>query len=718
MAINNPWKNTPAGKVVEKVTTPKEAQRVIEKKKEIKKRGKISVGPMAAREKLEEKVTYGQIEKDISSKKKDIAKQVFENPFETAFIEKTQGKPYESSMRNLSQQEKQIKQLQSEGYNIKKQDDTYIFYKTAKQVENEALQQQKKKIRSLYDKPSVAGFAHTWSTGVLSWEDPLSIKSFYYTVTGQREKVIETKARASIDLDAALSKGLPSYAMKVSTGPVAVIGTSYVGGAGIGAGFGALKTVVPTIGKIAEASFGIGMAAYSVKQTAPRIQRSLETKDYANIASDIGYLGISAYAGYAGYRTGYIFGSGRTQAYLYRKHTFEPGSVGDIRFKEALKISRKLESVKSHKMQPLDIAKDISRMDEATAAKTIEFLKQNPRTTIGGSAASYTQIEGARTPQDIDLLVTGGKKSVSSAKSFFGKTKTEYGQHLIDIHGKEFYNPGQHHIFGFRSKSPVKIESNRFFRAGEQLFRKGAASVKKETSYRWFKDVPDFITHAESLIKSAKGRWYQKGKALSAEKSLQNFINPSIKTYSPLRLKTAKFITSFTKKPSMPKRAYLLSSTGFAKQGYAYPTGMGGYYGIGSLSAIGSYSSYQRTNSKKINIPTYTVKILDKPVPMSSTYIIKNKDMYPKIITDPSPVISYKSYNAEKQIMKPVTSPYTQPGYKEQPFIFKPSKKKSVYDDIIIEKKNKINIEKIFGEEYKFRKFDIPDLNELFKGVI
>jgi len=274
-----------------------------------------------------------------------------------------------------------------------------------------------------------------------------------------------------------------------------------VTGYGLGAGMGVLRAAYPTAGKIAQ----IGIAGYGGFKTGERL---LTSKDpYKDLLG----IGITLPSVLVGYRGGYRFGYGRTEAYLYKIHTYQPGSPEWIRFEQSLKIGRLLERVGSIKQKPLDFTKDIMRMDKQTASQLLNFLKAQPKTTIGGSAASYTQVIGARQPRDIDILVrkwsdflTGDKQTAGAAKGFFSRIRTPSGKHLIDIHGREMYYPGKYHRFGFVSQRPVKIGDYRYFTGGEQLFRKGVASVVKESSYRWFKDFPDFITHARSQIISAK----------------------------------------------------------------------------------------------------------------------------------------------------------------------------------------------------------------------
>jgi hypothetical protein len=523
--------------------------------------------------------------------------------------------------------------------------------KTIKAIKTKELDIQTTRIRGLYDKPSVAGFAHTWTTGILSWEDPLSLKSLYYTIRGEREKVIETKARASLDLDKALKAGLPSYVFKVSTGPFATVGISYGIGTGVGTGVGALKVAYPTIGKITQVGMGVGFGALAVKEAYPTVKKAIRTGEYGELFGTAGMMGFTSLAGMSGYKRGSIFGAGRTRESLYLRHTYKRGSVLDIRARQALKIARRLEVVKSHKLEALDLSKDIMRMNRRTAIRTMQYLEKHPKTTIGGSAASYAQIEKFRMPRDLDLLLKGGDKDVSAAKRFFGKSllKTKDGQHRIDIHGKEFFKPMEHHEFGFISKTPVKIKLYRYMKAGEQLFRKAISSVKKETRYRHFKDVPDFITHAKSLTKSAKMKWYTRWRGTSAEKQLQYFLHPKTHPrFGKADTRLSKFITHITKKPEAVGRVIIPSDTGIALSYPKYPKYMypRGYLG----GTIGTYLY----PTKKYKPTQYIAPFKIKPItiPMISKKEIKPSYIKPVKIKTPKYLLTkYPPYKPGKPII-------------------------------------------------------------------
>ena len=271
-----------------------------------------------------------------------------------------------------------------------------------------------------------AGFGGLLATSFTP-EDPLGITSAYYTATGQHQKAIDTKIKS---MEGVKSRSFSEFYV---SSPMGVIGISAITAGGIGIGIGAVSAASPTVGVMAKIGMGSTFTALAAKEVTPVVVQGVKTGDYGGVTRIGATMGLGIASGYAGFKSGYRFGFGRTEAWLYGKHTFKPGSPEAIRFKSALKISRKLEVVKSHKMDPLDISKDIMRMTPSAAEKTISWLSKHPESVIGGSAASKTQIIGSRTPRDIDLLVK--PKKLGMAKRFFGKEmKTSYGEHRIDIH--------------------------------------------------------------------------------------------------------------------------------------------------------------------------------------------------------------------------------------------------------------------------------------------
>lgn len=294
-----------AKKIRERVKKKQEAKKKVEEIRETARdirRGKKTVADIV-REKTEEKrPTYETVETEIKEAKVETVKAALQVRDPRTRLEMLR------HAKTLQEQQKQIAELKEEGYQIKKETTgDYTFYKTPEQVEQEIVSEQKEKIRPYYDKPSPAGFAHMWSTGILSWEDPLSLKSLYYTFAGDREKIIETKARASLDLDKALKEGPGAYTLKVATGPFATVGTAFVGGAVIAkavpytAGF-----LTARYGPLAASAFKAGTVATGVGLVSipvMDIKTELEQDRPAEAFSKAGMLGFQLGAGYLGYRT-------------------------------------------------------------------------------------------------------------------------------------------------------------------------------------------------------------------------------------------------------------------------------------------------------------------------------------------------------------------------------------------------------------------------------
>ena len=565
----------------------------------------------------------------------------------------------------------------------------------------------------------ILGFA-TALTGA----DPLGLKSAYYTATGQKEKVIQTKIEALHGVGEAKKGGWKAAEWYLSM-PTTQIGLAAIGGEVIGAGTGAVQATswgtkalfvsrgVTSVGKplytitastLLKTGIGVGFGGMAIKETAPIVFKAFDTGDWSDVVSTGGVAALSLTAGISGYKKGYGTGFGRTESYLYGKAAYKPGSSEYIRFKSALKVARKLEGIKSHKAKPLDIAKDIMRLDTKSAKATIKFLEKHPKTTIGGSAASYTQIEGARSPRDIDLLLKGGDKEIASAKKWFGSKllKTKEGQHRIDIHGTEMFKPGRHVEFGFSSKTPRKISGTRYLKPGEQVFRKAISSVKTETQYRRFKDLPDFITHSRSLIKSAKMKLLTKGRGLSAEKHLETFLHPE----KHISYGKSDIYTKVFGKPKLTtkQRVIPLSKSGYTpleQVYYRYPGAKSvfpGYYGyISKKTSYPAYSSY--FPSKTPGYPSYKT--------LKTTPTILKTPSHPPYKTPKKTVPYAPPPLSETKILFP---PYVSPG-KTTKQSFKPHRvKKPRWEGYPGRRKKQKGIPKTTKPEYKFRMFDIGDL--------
>jgi len=268
--------------------------------------------------------TYKDIQKNLDSTEKQIRTQGLKYPLQTYVSETLQGKPNTKQISEIKKQRTELKTLENQNYQIRRTSEGYKFYKTPEQIEQELLSSQKQKIRSAYDTPSVHGFLHTWTTGMLSWEDPLSLKSLYYTFKGDREKIIETKARASMDLDAALAKGWPSYTLKAATGPMAAVGTSYVVGAGVGAGVGAVKTVYPLAGKAVQTGLGVYGGVKGVQSVKQAMKQGEE--GWVNLGTR---LAVTLPSGILGYSKGAQYGALKTSGFMQNRG-LKPITYGEV----------------------------------------------------------------------------------------------------------------------------------------------------------------------------------------------------------------------------------------------------------------------------------------------------------------------------------------------------------------------------------------------------
>ena len=504
-------------------------------------------------------------------------------------------------------------------------------------------------------------------------------------------------------------------------------------GAGVGAGVGAFKAT--SIGSKAILGVGsrtlttggaveLGIAGYGTYEVGKSA-----VKDPLGTGIS---LVISAPSAILGYKSGYRTGYGRTEAYLYGKNTYKPGSADYIRYREAIKIGRQTQYIKSNYAKPLDFAKDIMRLKPSEATRVMNYFKNTRGTVLGGSAASYTQVRpslwtrfrGSVKPRDVDLLV----KDVSQAKSYFGKTP-----HKIDVHGYEFGGKGgRYHRFGFMTQSPKKIGGIKTMRLSEQSFRKGIGGTSLESGYRWFKDVPDFVMTSEQLISSSKTSWnpFTRLRGSIASKHLKIFKNPtSSKFFGKSDTVFSRGINKVFKPAPSPKTVY--SGGGYVD--YVYPSySMPSYVAGVGVASVGYYPS---SGYKSLSISYVTPKTISpsytSPKTVTPTYTPPKVTNYvspsytsPKTVTPtytPPKTIKYYSpkyinpkYTPPKTIKyyspKYINPKYTPPSY---PPGLPPDKTPVKIDEFFSKRKFKMPVE-TFDISYKFREFKI---SKLFKNI-
>lgn len=250
----------------------------------------------------------------------------------------TKIKEMEGVQSKLVTSEFDVVRFQREGYQIRETESGgYEFFKTPEQIKQELISSKKEELREWYAKGPVERFAHVWSMGIISFEDPLSIRSTMHMAWGmitgtqeeQQEKILDIKARASIDIDKALEEGIGSYVLKVATGPMAMVGLSFVGGATVSAGSklatgyltakGAYHAV--NIVKGVEIAAGLGFGALAGKDVIETYQDEGAIAAAAR-ASFYGILFGSAAAGYKSVDSGKWIAKGEDK--FFKRH---PGAL-------------------------------------------------------------------------------------------------------------------------------------------------------------------------------------------------------------------------------------------------------------------------------------------------------------------------------------------------------------------------------------------------------
>ena len=211
-----------------------------------------------------------------------------------------------------------------------------------KLIEAEIISEKKDELRSFYTgSPTerVVGLGHWVTSGFLSHEDFLGIKSGLQAGTGDIEGALETKARASIDLDRAIDEGLGSYVLKVLTGPMATVGMVFAGGSAIKAGaqyatgYLSAKGIAsaPTIIKGIQLGAGFGVGAFAAKD----VIETYQTEGLVEGTTKGLSYGVLFGAGMAGYKS--VGGKGwyaKGESRFFSKHPDAPkiswGAKGEL----------------------------------------------------------------------------------------------------------------------------------------------------------------------------------------------------------------------------------------------------------------------------------------------------------------------------------------------------------------------------------------------------
>jgi len=500
------------------------------------------------------------------------------------------------------------------------------------------------------------------------------------------------------------------------------------GGAALGAGIGSLKATsigaktlltvgskTLTVGGAVESGI-VGYGTYEVGKSFMKNPKSTAIQLVMSLPSSV-----------VGYKAGYRFGYGRTETFLYGRSTYTPGSSEYIRFKETIKLARKLQYVDSKYSSPLNFTKDVMRLTPDVAKDVTSYLRSNYRTSvIGGSASSYAQTRPSIwykyrsiKPRDIDLLV----KDVSGAKSVLGGKS-----HVVDIHGFEFGGKGgQYYRFGFITQSPKRIGEFKYMRLSEQVFRKGVSNVTTETRYRWFKDIPDFKMAVEQLTSSGKKSWnpFTRLRVGSISKSFDYIVNPSKSSgFGKSTGRIGSLFDRFVKPAPEPK----MVDVGGGYIGYKYPA-----------SSMPSY--LPNIKMANISVVSYKYKSSDIPSFKPSVYVPSSyrpssvvSPYKPPVVTPPgytpskftpstvpsgytppykTPDYKTPSYKPPVVIPSGYTPPYTPSGY-TPPYIppYIPPKRSKKVEEYIPPQFDQVFKTKTYGEKYKYREFKIRDIGK------
>jgi len=481
---------------------------------------------------------YSDIESrqaELSSQRKQLytgMQQVIHSPEGTTFTFGTNGETYSrigalgvisSQFSNLleygtslSHYERTVKKYESGGFlvDISKTGDL-IFSEPSEKEVGDYLVGWSAKRRGEYEKKGL-GFAKTVGDISFSFLQIFDVGTWVSAYEGKLPSYLAEKHYRDV---MSIQKGSPlSVWYRRQKPSYENIILPLVVGTGIGMGIGAFKAT--SIGS--KALLTVGSKTLTVGGAVEGVIAGYSTYEIGKAAVENPLrtgisLAITAPTAILGYRTGASIGYGRAEAWLYGRSTFKPGSVEFIRFKEALRISRSLQYVKSGYAKPLDFAKDIMRLKPNEAGRVLSFLQSQPKAVVGGSAASYTQIspklwsyyrKGVK-PRDIDLLV----KDVYSAEKYFGRLAGG-NVHKVDIHGFDFAGKGgRYYRFGFRTQSP-KIG---YVLGGKKLQVRGLTGKYGEVwgrtwkinflgKLRGVKDTKTSIVELDPFLFSLKGK--------------------------------------------------------------------------------------------------------------------------------------------------------------------------------------------------------------------
>jgi len=147
---------------------------------------------------------------------------------------------------------------------------------------------------AIYGDDDVIEFAPALATA-FTGEDFLGLKSAYYTATGNKQAVIDTKIKA------VYGTKQKNFAEFYLTSPMGVIGTSYAGGAIIGKGLGlATATFGTKVGAGLRIATGATLGGLAVSSSLPSIKRAIDTGDAGELINVGAGFTTAIVSGYAG----------------------------------------------------------------------------------------------------------------------------------------------------------------------------------------------------------------------------------------------------------------------------------------------------------------------------------------------------------------------------------------------------------------------------------
>lgn len=296
---------------------------------------------------------------------------------------------------------------------------------------------------------------------------------------------------------------------------------SFALGVGVTAGLAAITTTAPGLAVPVEAAllggatiFGVSELEAIKSEPTPRKrgERAFET------ILDIGGFALGAKA------TSKLVAEPLIERFTFKRGRQqlieELGPLEAARTTATFELIRGLETEQTISDKKIRIDK-IKRLTGKQRTSLKKFIEQNPETAIFGSVAQEAQIVGvSRQPRDIDVAVKGSSREAAKdiARRFnraAGERKVEVkgtsvkdiqtGRTLVDVKSLRDLRAGVIG-FGLTTEPLTEISGFRVQSLTEQLKRKGVSAIDPAKQFRAFKDVPDFIRIAGTLIESKRVR--------------------------------------------------------------------------------------------------------------------------------------------------------------------------------------------------------------------